>query len=195
MPTYWTHDDDERLRRLIRTGTPWKHIRRITGRTFRAARMRLFRLNETCDAIRHAPNGCRSMHETAQLLNISDHTLIRWVRLEYLQATRPAKRSGVRYITDDALRQFLRNPAYWMLWSPTVITDDDWRHYAETERRLADGRWLTPGELAHALGRQITTIHEHLQKNHIPGVVKRSRYYYIWSRALDGWPPLQGRRL
>lgn len=195
MTTVWTHDDDERLKRLIRQGTPWRHIKRITGRSFTAARARLSRLNETCDTVRHMPDGCRSMREVAHLLGISEHVVLRWVRLDYIAATKPVKRRGVRWITDEALRQFMRNRDYWMLWSPKLITDDDWRHYAETERRFADGRWITPSELAYALNRRITTIHEHLQNGTIPGVVKHGRYYYIWSRHLDGWPPLQGQRL
>lgn len=199
MPRYkqpWTSDELESIARLIHEGRSRTAIQRMTGRSWDAIRTKLHLNHQGVDMIRHDLGGCRSLWSTGQLLGLHHHTMMRLVRAEELKTTFHVRgRWKHRYVADDHLMAFLSDWRYFMEWHPNLITDLDWRIYGQQCRDAVWGRWLIPADIAIATGYHIETIRLWLREGLIPHATRRGQCWYIWSRHLDGWPPLQGQRL
>lgn len=193
---HWNDDEVEKAAQLIYNGTHWRDIQASLGRTRTGIKRALAKRSFLISELRQDYGGCRSIRAVAALMNVNHEVVTQWIANgELAPTTRRHHYRKHRFVSDDALMAFMADYRYWMDWHPNLVTEPDWRIYAQRCRDAVWGRWLTPNELAYILGWSSITVLRWIKKHQIPGVICRRDYYYIWSRALDGWPPLQGRRL
>lgn len=190
----WTDDETELLRLLIYQGKTWHGIARSLGRSVSSVQNRRFVAKINARAVRGDYGGWQSVQQVRQLLGLSWHAMQRITTNGDLQTTKKSAHRRCRYVSDDDLRQFLADWRFFMEWHPSLIRDPDWRIYGQECRDAIWGRWLTISDLAYELNVTNTTVFRWIQRRHFP-CVQRGDRWYIWSRHLDGWPPLQGRRL
>lgn len=148
----WTADELERLRELIAQGLSSRTIAHKLKRSQRAIQDRAHTLGGLqafrCDPLARV----WTTPAIAALLGVSKSTVAVWRVRGWLPHVRvePGTRGRPAFITDDQLMTFLADKRYWPAWSPALMTDPDWRAYAEDLRR--DGDWISSKQAAARLG-------------------------------------------
>ena len=190
----WTHDEVEHLTTLLDAGHDYTTIGRRLGRTRVAVQIKVKRLHS---AMTKRPT-VLTAREVARLLGKGcAKSVVWWIEAGWLvgNARRTIGRTERRIwaVQWGDLMTFLREPRFWMAWSPERITDADLR-VEMTALRAGQPCWLTQGEVARRCHVSIEAVGQWITK----GFLASQRYgnHYIWSADLDGWaPPCQRPRI
>jgi hypothetical protein len=87
-----------------------------------------------------------SVKDVAALFHVGKDTVERWATLGLLPDYRTERGRWWFWWAAD-LQAFLDDPATWLYWHPTQLTDAAWRRRAEAARANAGGRWLGHADL------------------------------------------------
>lgn len=194
-PRHWTDDETEQIRDLLYRGRTWHGIATSLGRSVSAVKNRVQVARIDVHATRGDYGGWHTVQSIRRMLGLNWATMQRLVRDGDIKTTRRTQYRHRRYINDDDLRQFLSDWRFFMEWHPLLIRDPDWRIYGQQCREAVWGRWLSINELAHIIGIHRASMFRWFRDGVVPCAIQRGHRWYVWSRHLDGWPPLQGQRL
>lgn len=189
----WTVNEEQQVIELLQAGVVGRSLERRTGRSVRAIRLFFNKRGITISDLRRDVGGCRTMLEVARLMNVPHQTVYDWIMAKELAQAGPVRRTREphRYITDDALMTFLAYRPAWPDWEPNAMTDADWRGYAEEQRAVAGGRWLTTADIASRYHVAPGTVTGWIARGALVAM-ERKRRYYVWSATLDTFiPPLE----
>lgn len=172
----WTSGDLLDLEDLLAQGRTDEAIARQLSRSVNAVRLARKR------------NGLRSRRELLMTLRAvanamgipCSKTVAEWARRRWLRA-RYGPRVGLnreRYVTLEALYDFIKNPRYWPAWRPERIRDARVKAWAGY---LRHGRYLRPGEVGehHHVGHR--TVNQWIRK----GLLRAIRWGNWWVSESD----------
>lgn len=95
-----------------------------------------------------------------------------------------AKHNRTWVISEEALFEFLENPAFWHTWDAGAITVTDWREWA---LEMRTDRFLTVGQVADRYFVTSSTVNSWIARGVL--VAQRWGNHYIASSAIDGFVP------
>jgi hypothetical protein len=185
----WTPERLFALDELIRLGRTDVQIGRALGVTAEAVNI----------ARKKGGLPCRSLvllsaRTVAERLGVGcEKTIPRWIARGWLRGSRGQRRGPNRqwYLTEEALWDFVANPAAWHAWDAARITDADLRAYAVDVR--GGERWLTPGEVADQCFVTVAAVNTWVRAGIIPA--RRYGNWRIRESDLVGFvPPNQRER-
>lgn len=135
--------------------------------------------------------------EVSRIFTITENTVRIWIAYGWLPASKSSDGARAHYRWQRAdLFDFVRNPATWIAWQPTQITDPELRNVAELARSAVRGRWWTIKEIAaHHNNLAVTTLLTYVLNNKYLNDVAQTRYgraRFFW---IKGDPPPITRRL
>lgn len=189
----WTDDEDAEAYALLAQGFSVPQVARRLKRTIGS----IYDRQNILAARNQDGAQVRSANAAAQLLGVSQPTLVSWIDRGWLRATRNRAsarrgRKSIRpeyLITDDAIMLFIANRETWPAWEAKWIADPDWRAYADEQRRDAGGRWMTTKEIAYQLRVASTTVLDWYQRGTMAGVATVVyQHRFFWSADIEHLP-------
>jgi excisionase family DNA binding protein len=181
----WTEEDLKQFRYLVESGCTYEQVAHKLDRTISAI---CHAAQEHHVLISNIPHGMTAK-QVAVFLGTSHHRVCDWIHRGWLPAQNIASSEQKYYwrVMKHVLYDFLRNPRYWMLWTPAAIPDPSVRQWA-TEMRAGRPQWLTTRAVARRYHVSRLTVNQWLAQGRIPYVVV-NKYCYINESDLDGFVP------
>ena len=188
-PKFWTPERVTRLEGYLEQGLSDEVIARRFGVSSDA--VNLARKRHRVDSRTRLTLNSRKV--AAQLGIPCSKTVVGWIEAGWLKARRGPARGGNRQwlIKEEAVLDFLRDPAHWHRWQPERIPDICFREWAIEVR--AGVRFLTVGEVAARYSVIVNMVGQWIHKGWLPAV--RHANWLIRESDLAGWVvPCERRR-
>lgn len=181
----WTQEEVDLLDELLDAGRDDAWIARRLGRSPNAIKIRRQRMG--LPSRRGRGSTARAV---GALLGLACSKRVTWwIEQGWLRAYRGQRIGRSRrewVIQEDALLEFLQNPAHWHLWDVEAITDAGLREWAREMR--GEARYLTTGEVARRYFVSTNAVQSWISRGLLPAV-RRANWLVPEQALADFVPP------